>query len=298
MDEHLRVSQRVHRRWSGGDRDEVLETMAAAVLEVQRSAPDTSAVGFGIPALVDFERGVSVTSVHLPLEAVPFREVMTERLKLPVFVDNDANLAALAELRHGAARGARNMVMLTLGTGIGGAIVIDGRIYRGAVGAASEFGHMTVELDGPPCRGNCPNRGCLETMASGSAIGRAGVAAAESEPGSALGRALAQGVPITGELVTGLATDGDLAARGVLERIGRHLGAGLVTIVNVFNPELIVIGGGAVAGGELLLGPARRLVAERALRPSRDIARVVSAHFGEEAGMIGAATFAREGGRS
>jgi glucokinase len=225
---------------------------------------------------------------------VPFREVMEARLALPVFVDNDVNLAALAELRVGAGRGARQMVMLTLGTGIGGAIVIDGRLYRGADGAAGELGHMTVDLDGPPCGGNCPNRGCLEAMASGRAIGREGERVASLEPLRPLGRALAQGVPVTGELVTDLALDGDPGARAVLETIGERLGAGLVGIVNAFNPEVVVIGGGAARAGELLLGPARRVVCDRALRPSRETARVVPAALGEDAGMIGAAIFARE----
>jgi glucokinase len=155
---------------------------------------------------------------------------------------------------------------------------------------------MTVDYDGPPCQGNCPNRGCLEVMASGTAIGHEGERLAGELPASALGRAVAQGVPVTGEFVTDLALRGDNDAQGVLELIGMRLGAGLVGIVNIFNPDVVVIGGGASRAGELLLGPARRVVAERALRPSRDTARIVSAALGEDAGMIGAALFARDGG--
>jgi glucokinase len=290
------VHQRVYRRWGGGDREEVLTTMVEAVDEVRTAVPGVGAVGFGIPSLVDADSGVSVSSVHLPLAELPFRDLMRDRLGLPVFVDNDVNLAALAEQRAGVARGARVMVMLTLGTGIGGAIVLDGGVFRGADGAAGELGHMTVDLNGPPCQGNCPNRGCLEVMASGSAIGREGERVAREMPSSELGRALAQGVPITGELVTDLALGGDLGAQEVLALVGERLGAGLVGIINALNPVVVVIGGGASRAGDLLLEPARGVVAERALRPSRDTVQIVQAAFGEEAGVVGAALFARDEG--
>jgi glucokinase len=290
------VEHRVYRRWGGGDQDEVLATMVEAVGEVRSAAGPVDAVGFGIPSLVEAATGVSVSSVHLPLDGVPFRDVMHARLGLPVYVDNDVNLAALAEQRVGAARGARVVVMLTLGTGIGGAIVLDGKVFRGADGAAGELGHVTVDIDGPPCQGNCPNRGCLEVMASGTAIGREGERVARELPASALGRALAQGLPVTGEFVADLAVRGDLEAQGVLDLVGRRLGAGLVGIVNTFNPDVVVIGGGASRAGEMLLEPARRVVAACALRPSRDTARIVAAGLGEDAGMIGAALFARSRG--
>jgi glucokinase len=155
---------------------------------------------------------------------------------------------------------------------------------------------MVVDLHGPDCQGDCPGRGCLEVLASGTAIGVAGEQAGLREPGSALGRRLAAGGEVTGGLVTELAHDGDELAVSVLAEIGRRLGAGLTSVVNVFNPEVVVVGGGALAAGELLLGPAREVVAERALPPSRETARIVAAHFGEESGMIGAALLAFEGG--
>jgi glucokinase len=298
IDAGLVVHHRVHRLWRGADRGEVLDVMIEAVDEARAAAPDVAAVGFGIPSLVDRARGVSVMSVHLPLDGVPFRDLMHERLDLPVYVDNDATAATVAEHRFGAARGARHAVLLTLGTGIGGGLVIDGRIYRGSSGAGAELGHMVVDLDGPPCQGDCPGRGCLEALASGGAVAREGLAAARRDPGSALGRALTAGREITGALVTELAHDGDESARSVLELIGRHLGAGVTGLVNVFNPEVVVIGGGVVAAGELLLEPVRRVVAEQALHPSREQVRVVPAHFGDEAGMLGAALLALDGLRS
>jgi glucokinase len=295
--EDLAVGSRVRRLWSGGDRAEVLATMVEAVAQARSAGPGARAVGFGIPALLDFATGVAASSVHLPLDGLGFRELMAERLGLPVFVDNDANLATLAELRVGAARGARNAVMLTLGTGIGSGVVVDGRLLRGTTGAAAELGHMTIDHHGPPCQGTCPGRGCLEVLASGTAIGRDGTDAGRRDPDSALGRAVAQRGAVTGEEVTALAVGGDTVACSVMAAVGRNLGAGLASIVNIFEPDVVVIGGGAAAAGDLLLDPAREVVAQRALRPSRDHVRIVPAALGEDAGMIGAALFALADGQ-
>jgi glucokinase len=294
VDGSLAVRERVHRFWRGAGRDEVLDVMVQAVEESRAAAPDVSAVGFGIPSVVDAATGISEYSVHLPLEGVPFRDVMHERIGLPVVVDNDANLALLAEARAGAARGAQHALMLTLGTGIGGALLLDGRLYRGARGGGAELGHTVVDLDGPPCQGGCPNRGCLEAFASGTAIGREGAAAARRAPDSALGRALADGREVTGGLVTEVAHDGDEAAIEVLSLVGRRLGAGLSSLINAFQPEVIVIGGGAVAAGELLLAPAREVAMATALPPLRRDVRIVAAELAEEAGMVGAGILALE----
>jgi glucokinase len=282
----------VHRTWRGADKAETLDIFVEAVDEVRAAAPDVDAVGFGVPALVEWEAGVSRWSTHLPLEGVPFRDLMTERLGLPVVVDNDANAALVAEARFGAAREAAHAVLVALGTGIGSGLLLDGRIYRGSRGLGAEIGHMVIDMHGPDCQGACPGRGCLEVMASGSAIGREGEAAARRSPESGLGRRLAAGREISGGIVTELAHDGDEVAQAVLSEIGRRLGYGLVGVVNVFNPEVIVIGGGAIAAGELLLGPARSVVAERALPPARDAVQIVPTHFGDESGMLGAALMA------
>jgi glucokinase len=292
VDEGLVVHHRVHRTWRGHDRAETLDIFVEAVEEVRVAAPDVEAVGFGIPALVEWELGLSRWSTHLPLADVPFRDLMSERLGLPVVVDNDANAALIAETRFGAARECSHAVLVALGTGIGSGLLLDGRIYRGSRGLGAEIGHTVVDLHGPDCQGACPGRGCLEVMASGSAIGREGLAAAQRTPSSALGRRLAAGREITGGIVTELAHDGDETARSVLAEIGRRLGYGLVGVVNVFNPEVIVIGGGAIAAGELLLTPARAVVQERALPPAREAVKIVPAHFGDESGMLGAALLA------
>ena len=224
---------------------------------------------------------------------MPIRDILTERTGLPVLVDNDANVAALAEHRFGAARGATNAVMLTIGTGIGGGVIIDGELYRGSIGAASEPGHMVIDLNGPPCQGTCPNHGCIEALASGTAVAREGTAKAGSEPNSALGLALAREGAVTGKTVTDAAIAGDKAAREVMELIGVRLGVGLSSLANIFNPDVLVIGGGVIVAGDLLLEPARRELRKRALPPMNETP-VLEAQMGNDAGMIGAAEMALE----
>lgn len=288
------LRERVRLTIGGRGRDELLDVFVQTAEELRRTAPDAAAAGFGIPSLIDRGRGLSVESVHLALDDLPFGRVMEERLGVPVAWDNDTNLALLAEHRLGAARGASEAVMLTIGTGIGGAMILGGRLYRGSSGAAGELGHMTIDLDGPPCQGGCRSRGCLEVMASGTAIGREGTIAAADAPESALGRAVASGRAPVGELVTELAHVGDATSQGVLELVGRRLGVGIVNLVHAFDPEVIVLGGGAMAAGDYLLAPARAVLAERGLRPGRDAVRVVPASLGDGAGVAGAALAARE----
>ena len=294
VDEQMVVHHRVRRTWRGAGRQETLDIFTDAVEEVRAAAPDVETIGFGIPALVEWETGVSRWSNHLPLDGVPFRDLMSERLGLPVLVDNDGNASMLAEARHGAAAGARHAVMISLGTGIGGGLWLNGDVYRGATGLGAEMGHAVLQLHGPDCPGDCPGIGCFEALVSGTAIGREGVRRAEADSGSALGRRLAAGQEITGSIVTEMAHDGDPVAREVLAEVGERLGFGLVGLVNTFSPEVIVIGGGAARGGELLLKPARTVIAEHALPPPREIVRVVPAHYGDEAGMMGAALMALE----
>jgi glucokinase len=296
IDTGLSVHHRVQRSLTGLDQSSLLDVAVDAVEETRDAVGgDVAAVGFGIPSLIDQRTRRAVLAVNLPLLDVPFADIMAERLGLPVFVDNDANMAALAEHRGGAARGCTEAVVLTVGTGIGGGLILGGELYRGAVGAAAELGHVVIDMNGPPCQGNCPNHGCVEAMASGTALAREALRVARERPRSRLGRALTAGRELAGPLVTELAHDGDEAALDVLELIGRRLGVALATFTNIFNPEVIVIGGGVIAAGELLLPAARAEVAARALPPSRDEVRIVAAEFGVEAGMIGAAALAFDG---
>lgn len=294
VDADLEVHHRAQRTVAGLGREALLETVAEAINEASEAAGGARAVGMGIPSLMDRERGVAVSTVHLPIVELPVAAIMAERLGLPVFVDNDGNCAMLAEHRSGAAQGAQHALLLTIGTGIGGGLVVGGRLVRGATGAAGEPGHMSIDEDGPPCHGACPGRGCLETYVSGTALGLAGERAAAADLQSPLALARRAGHQITGALVTELAFDGDVGALDAVTRMGEHLGVGLAGLVNLLNPEVVVIGGGVIAAGDLLLDPARRVVAARALTPSRDVARIVPARYGAESGMLGAAVLAME----
>ena len=296
VDEELSVHHRTQRTFAGRDQAGVLDIAVDAVEEIREQLGDeVAAVGFGIPSLIDRRTDRAVIAVNLPLADIRFADVMTERLGLPVFVDNDANAAVLAEHRIGAARGCAHVVLLTIGTGIGGGLILGGQLYRGALGSGGERGHMVLDADGPPCQGNCPTRGCVEVLASGTALALEATRVASERPDSGLAAALADGFPLAGPLVTELAHDGDAAAIEVLELIGTRLGVAISSLVNIFNPEVVIIGGGVMAAGELLLGPARAEMERRALPPSRDEVRIVPAALGIEAGMIGAAAMAFDG---
>ncbi|MGH2926081.1 MAG: ROK family protein [Solirubrobacterales bacterium] len=295
VDSHRRVLHRATASSSGLGQDELVATLERALRAAIEARPDVTAIGLGIPCTIDRERGAAIMAVNLELADLPIRDLIAERLGLPVELDNDANLALLAEHRFGSARGAANAAMLTIGTGIGGGLIVNGELYRGSIGAAGEFGHIVIEADGPPCQGNCPNRGCVESLASGRAIAREGMAAAAREPGSALGRAAADGTELDGAMVTDAALEGDQTARDVLALVGRRIGVALSSIANAIDPDVIVIGGGVIRAGELLVGAARSELRARALRPMNGT-RVEAAELGPDAGMVGAATLAIEGG--
>jgi glucokinase len=292
LDGESRTVWESRERSAGEGEDELVELLVREIAEARAERVGVEAVGMGIPATIDHEKGLAIAAVNLPIENLPIRDLVVERTGLPTFVDNDANVAALAEHLFGAAKGAENAVMLTIGTGIGGGLILGGEIYRGSTGAGAELGHMAIQMDGPGCQGNCPNRGCVEAFASGTALGREGLAAAESNPDSALGKLLAAGEPVDGKAVTVAAQNGDETAIGVFDLVGGRLGVALASFANIFEPEVIVVGGGVMAAGDLLLDPARRELQARALSPMNRTP-VVPAELGEDAGMIGAAAMAR-----
>lgn len=249
--------------------DALLEGIEAAVGEVAAAAGPPEAIGVGVPSQVEWATGTVVASVNIPLAGVPLREELSRRFGAPVYVDNDAACAALAEAN---AIGARELVMLTLGTGVGGGIVTGGRIFRGADGLGGELGHVVVDADGPPCFGTCPNRGCLEALCSGSALERAA------------GR--------KGREVVAAAQGGDADAQGHLDRLGRYLGIGIASMVNAFQPEYVVVGGGLSAAAELFLDTAVAEAGARALPALWERTTVQVARGGNAAGVIGAGLLA------
>ncbi len=277
---------------SGYSQEGVIDLLSAEVERAREARPGAAAVGLGIPARIDFEKGHAIDTVNLDFEEFPVRDLIRERTGMPAFVDNDGNLAMMAEALYGAAKGAKHALMLTLGTGVGGGIWIDGKTYRGASGAAAEIGHTVVEIDGPRCQGNCPGRGCVEVFASGTGIAKMGAEAAAGNPDSALARLGAERGAVSAREVNEAASAGDPVALGVVDRVAHYLGTALVTLSNVFEPEVIVLGGGAMAFGELLLEPTRREVATHALSPM-DQTPIFAASLGPAAGMIGAAALAR-----
>ena len=239
------------------------------------AAEGVGAIGIGVPSTVDQQTGRAVSSVNIPLQDVPLRDLLSQRFGLPCGIDNDGNAAAIAEWQVGAGRGTRHMIMLTLGTGVGGGLILDGRPYRGSVGAAAELGHIVIEHDGRPCQGTCTGRGHLEAYATGGA--------AREDASAAFGAG-----SDTRELIE-RAQAGDERALEILREIGRRLGSALGSFVNVFNPEAIVIGGGwGEASDEFLLEPAREVLKREALSPGRELVRVVPAELGPDAGLVGA----------
>lgn len=239
-----------------------------------------AALGFGLPSTIDQRAGRAISSVHIPLADVDFRDRMGDRFGLPVAIDNDGNAATIAEWKAGAGRGANHMIMLTLGTGIGGGLILDGKPYRGAIGAGAELGHIVLQLDGPPCGGGCDGLGHFEELVSGQAADEEAVRL--FGPGS------------TAHDLCARAREGDAEAADVMTKLGRRLGAGIGSLVNIFQPEVVVIGGGFMEAGDLLLPPAKEIVAREALAPGRDLVRIVPAELGPKAGLVGAGLIAFE----
>jgi len=271
--------------------DKLVEAIAGAVSEV-RDGSEAGGVCLAVPGLILAQENRVVFSPNLrAVEGIPLKDELEPKIGLPLTVENDGNAAAWGEFRFGVGSEADHLVFVTLGTGIGGGVITHGVLMRGAQGSGGELGHVTVQATGPRCA--CGNRGCLEALASGTAIGRRAREAAVEHPDSALGR-LAARRQVLGEDVTELAREGDKEALSVLEEAGTWLGVGLAGFVNVFNPEVVAVGGGAMEAGELILGAARREVHLRARPPSRDLAEVKVATLGPKSGVLGAAALARD----
>jgi len=273
------------------DGEAILAAMVGAVAALRRQGSAVDAVGVGAAGMVSTD-GVIRFAPNVAWTDYPLAPLLAERVELPVVVDNDANAAAWGEYRFGAGRGATGLLMVTVGTGIGGGIVIDGELFRGAHGLGAEIGHVIVDPQGPRC--GCGNVGCWEQVASGRALGRLGRVAAGRHRESLM-VSLAGGDPaaVRGSTVTAAARQGDPVALKVMGKVGRRLGEGIAGLVNVLDPELVVVGGGVLEAGELLLAPAREAFAETVEAPAhRPAVPLVPAVLGNAAGAIGAADLA------
>jgi glucokinase len=268
VDDEGHVERRREHPTPTASQEELLAGLDAAVEELL--SDEIAAVGFGIPSPIDQRSGRALQAVNIPLGDIDFRSRMAERFGLPVGIENDANAATYAEFRFGAGRDVEDMVMLTLGTGCGGGAVIDGRLFRGW----AEFGHIVIVYDGLPCQGSCTGRGHLEPYVTGVAATKL----AQEEFGPA----------VDAHRLVRLASEGEQRAVEILDGIGRHLGAGIGTLVNIFNPELVVIGGGFAAAGDFVLDPAREVLQREALARAGYRVRIVRAELGTAAGLVGA----------
>jgi len=268
VDRDGHVEQRREHPTPTASQDELLAGLDAAVEELLTD--EIVALGFGLPSPIDQKAGRALQGVNIPLNDMDFRDRMEERFNLPVGIENDANAATYAEFRFGAARDVDTMVMLTLGTGCGGGVVIDGELFRGW----AEFGHIVIEYDGLPCQGTCTGRGHLEAYVTGVAATKL----AQAEFGPA----------VDAHRLVRLANEGEPRAVEILDGIGRRLGAGIGSLVNIFNPELVVIGGGFAAAGDFVLDPAREILRREALARAGYRVPIVRAELGTAAGLIGA----------
>jgi glucokinase len=273
IDPDGKILRRVERPTPTDSQDELLDSFEEVVGSLM--VDGVGAVGFGLPSTIDQRTGRVVGSVNVPLANFDFRDRMADRLTLPFALDNDGNAAAIAEWKIGAGRGSNHMIMLTLGTGIGSGLILGGKPYRGAVGAGAEIGHMVLQYGGEPCSGiNCTGHGHFEQLCSGRAADRMAV------------EILGEGA--TGRELVGAARAGNAEAFEAVLEVGRRLGAGIGSLVNIFNPEVVVIGGGFSQARDIFLEPALETMRVEALPPGRDLVRVVPALLGPDAGLVGA----------
>ncbi|MDP9372418.1 MAG: ROK family protein [Chloroflexota bacterium] len=277
-----------------GGLDAVLDRLATVVAgaAVEAGVPPDAPTGVALPGPIDPRTGMLGFAPNLGWRDVPVRDLLRERLDRPVVAGNDANAAALGEWRYGAGRGAGHLVFLICGTGVGGGVIADGRLLLGKDGLAAELGHMVVTLDGPRC--HCGGRGCLEAHAAGWAIARDAQRLLDVGMPSVLPDLLAErGGELSGALVTLAAQQDDGLALEVLARAGHAMGIGIASLVHIFDPEIVVIGGGVIGAGDLFFGPLREALDAQLMAPYKGGVRVVPSALGQDAGLLGAGALAR-----
>jgi glucokinase len=296
VDEHGNIVASNRRDTPAADQAGTRDTIVEVAAELARQYPEVIAIGIGAAAWIDAAGSTVLFAPNLAWRDEPLRDYVTKAVGLPTVLENDANVAAWAEFRFGAGRDADDsMVMITVGTGIGGGIVLNGSLWRGANGIAGELGHIESVPDGHPC--GCGRLGCLEQYASGKALLRFGRAGARQEPDRArLLLELAGGDPlaITGQQVTRAAQEGDEVARDAFTQIGYWLGVSMADLAQIFDPQVLVVGGGVIEAGDLLMGPAERTYRDQLAQRGRfPVAELKAAETGNTAGVVGAADLAR-----
>ena len=271
----------------------MVESLDAALARAGVEREQLTGLGIAAPGAVDVERGVVPNAPQLPgWQDVPLARLMEERVGVPALLENDASAAALGEHRFGAGRGTRHMLYITVSTGLGGGIIIDGELYRGKSGAAGELGHVIIDINGPPC--GCGARGCLEALASGTAIAGRGERLAESGDSPVLARLRGQEGPVTAEMMKRAADMGDAASREAFREAGHYLGVALAGYVNIFDPEAIIVGGGCAQAGDLLMDQAQVTMESLAMNQPLKGVRLVVSELGEFSGAMGMIARLRE----
>jgi len=292
--EEERLSEPTVRPTDSSSADGLVDEIVAGVKSV--NSPGTRAVGVGVPSIVEFDTGRVHSSVNLDLADFDLRAVLEDRIGMPVFVDNDATIAAIGEAFDDGGRPlVRNLVLLTVGTGVGGGLVLDGRVYRGSTGAAGELGHTLIGAsfgDGRPTAGDFPQTGSLEALAAGRALDRLGTQIAGERPDSALAKMAARGERIDGHDVVRAAQQGDPDAVAALRTLGERLGVGIANAINTFDPDQVVIAGGVSVAGDLLLDPARETARDFIPPGVGERTEIRLARQGRDAGVRGAALLA------
>jgi len=278
--------------------DAVINSVCATINEVlsakELQPSRLSGIGIAAAGIIDSANGKVIFSPNLPgWHEVPLREAIEQRFGIPAYLGNDANLAALGEWRFGVEKKVANLIYVTVSTGIGGGIIADGKLYTGACGAAGEIGHMTIDVNGPRCR--CGNIGCWETLASGTALAREAVKRITEGARTSIIELVGGDVSKIDAKIVGLtAKQGDELAQELVSRLGYYFGVGLANLVNIFNPELILVGGGVAKMGDLLLQPAIKVVKERAFSTSANAVEIKPATLGDDSGILGAVAFVLE----
>ena len=280
--------------------DEGLEAVTGRIisgidrlLRLKNLAPSQlHSISIAAAGAIDSEKGLITSSPNLPGWCdVPLRDIVKSKYGVDTFLMNDASAAALGEHEFGAGKGVNNLIYLTVGTGIGGGIIIDGKLYLGPSGSAGEIGHMTIDVNGQRC--SCGNTGCLETLASGTAMAKEAIKRIKQGEKSSLTEIVGGKIEnITAETVEVAARGGDSLASEVISEAATYLGVGMVNLVNIFNPEMIIVGGGVAKMGDLLLNPVRQVVQVRAFQLPTQAVRIVQAQLGDDSGLLGAAVFA------
>jgi glucokinase len=266
----------------------ILKAAHRALKQAGITSGELSAIGVGAAGASNPDTGIISTSPNLPgWKDIPLKDIIEDEFGVKTFLGNDANAAALGELRFGAGRGVRNLIYVTISTGIGGGIVIDGELYSGSSGAAGEVGHMTIDDNGPLC--TCGNTGCWETLASGTALAReARQRIGEGARTSILEYARGDIERVTAQVIHAAARKGDGLARELIAQTGYYVGVGLVNLINIFNPELIIIGGGLANIGDMLMEPAIKVVEGRAIGAAYEAVRFAPPQLGGDSGVLGA----------